>query len=210
MAAKTVSITNVTEAKAVAAEYGVKWPEGPGKPPVVRLWNALADAGVTIKGDYLKAPKPKLAPVAPGQRDYDITREVTKADSRGRKRTVNDTIRLNVAQLREMANAKGLRGQVGNSRIREALAKMVKDGALTWSDEDIANARIAPVPVVSVATSVIPELPKVPAVTEKPKAEPVKAPSKPRKPRAAAKAKAAPKVATVEPAKDVTEEKVSA
>lgn len=217
MAAKSVTINNADDARKVAAEYGINWPTGAGRPPTVKLWNALADAKVTVKGDYLKEPKPRLIPAAPGQRDYDITREVVKTDSRNRKRTVNETIRVNATELRTLTNALGLRGAIGTSRIREALGKMAATGKIQWSPEDIENAVIAPVPVGSVATSVVPEKPK--PVEVKPKADKTakpaaKAPAKPRaprKPKAVAKAvNEAPKApeapVIVEPVKEAPAE----
>lgn len=185
MAAKSVTINNTDDARKVAAEYGINWPSGAGRPPTVKLWNALSDADVTVKGDYLKEPKPRLLPAAPGQRDYDVTREVVKTNSRGAKRTVNETIRVNAGELRKLTNAVGLRGAIGTSRIREALGKMVEAGTITWTPEDIENAIIAPVPVSSVSTSVVPEKPK--PVEPKPKAD--KAPAKAAKPAAKAPAK---------------------
>lgn len=146
----TVEINSLDEAKAAAAVYGVDWPSGRGKPPVVRLWNAVTEAGDTITGTYVSEPKTRLATAAPGERDYDISRTVMverQTKSGKRKMPSKETVRLNVREIRDLVNNNGVRGRVSRSNILGALAKLQEAGshAQGWSFEDIFAAKIVPV-----------------------------------------------------------------
>jgi hypothetical protein len=206
---KTIEINDRFTAKAAAAKVGVKWPTGPGKPPKTALWNALTKLGFDVRGTYL--PKPvKLAPVGAGQREYEITRTHTgKPNSKGERKALDkpETIRVSIKALREILHLEGVKGSLGDSRIREAISKLRAANKLFigWEDADITKATVVPVVGVQEADAdALAALDAVlaPAEPKEEAAKPaVKAPSKPRASRpSAAKGKTPAK-----PAAPVTE-----
>jgi hypothetical protein len=193
-AKKTIEINDRATAKAVADRVGVKWPVAQGKPPKATLWRKLVALGFEVKGSYLPKPAVKLAPVGVGKREYEITRTHTgKPNSKGERKALAqpETIRVSIGELREVLRAEGMKGSLGDSRIREAVAKLreAKKLFVGWEDVDIAQAGITPIAVAATEepnADALAMLDAALAPTE-PKAEaakPVeKAPSKPRTPR---------------------------
>jgi hypothetical protein len=202
---KTIEINDRATAKAVAGRVGVKWPVAQGKPPLSALWYALDKLGFEVTGTYV--PKPvKLAPVGAGQREYEITRTLYgKPNSKGERKPLakGETIRVSIKVLREILHAEGMKGSLGDSRIREAISELRKSEKLFigWEDADIAKASITP--VVGVAEPDANALAALDAVLtpEEPAKVAEKAPSKPRAPRnSRAKGKGTPAVSTPETA----------
>jgi hypothetical protein len=175
-AKKVIVVNDRATAKALASKLGVKWSDR-GRPPLTALWYALTDKGFEIQGTYLPKPKPKAAPVPAGKREYEIARTVDGKD---------EVTRVSIKELRAILNAEGMKGSLGDSRIREAAQKLRDAQKLFvgWEDGDIAQAKITPVaaPVVDQPDeSALAALDAVLAPAEdKPAA---KAPSKPRAPR---------------------------
>lgn len=187
MSEKVIEINDRVTAKAVAERVGVKWPVAQGKPPKTALYNALTEKGFEVRGTYL--PKPvKLAPVGAGMREYEITRTLYgKADSKGNRKPLakGETIRVSIKVLREILHAEGMKGSLGDSRIREAISELRKSGKLFigWEDADIAKASITPVAGVQEPDAgALAALDAVLAPEQAPKPA-AKAPSKPRAPR---------------------------
>jgi hypothetical protein len=186
-AKQTIEINDRETAKAVAARVGVKWPVAQGKPPKTALYNKLDELGFEVKGSYL--PKPvKLAPVGAGQREYEITRTLYgKPNSKGESKPLakGETIRVSIKTLREILHAEGMKGSLGDSRIREAVSKLraAKKLFIGWEDADIAKAVIVPVAgVVEPDATALAALDAVLTPVEPAKVA-EKAPSKPRAPR---------------------------
>jgi hypothetical protein len=187
MSEKVIVINDRVTAKAAAAKVGVKWPVAQGKPPKTALWNALTELGFEVQGTYL--PKPvKLAPVGAGQREYEITRTLYgKPNSKGERKPLakGETIRVSIKVLREILHAEGMKGSLGDSRIREAISELRKSEKLFvgWEDADIAKASITPVVGVQEPDAgALAALDAVLAPEQAPKPA-AKAPSTPRKPR---------------------------
>ena len=148
---QTITINDRATAKAAADRVGVKWPVAQGKPPKTALYNALTKLGFEVQGTYLPKPK-KLAPVPAGKREYEITRTHTgKPNSKGERKPLAqpEKIRVSIGELREVLASFGP-GSLGDSRIREAVAKLREAGKLFvgWEDQDIAKASIVRVVVV--------------------------------------------------------------
>jgi hypothetical protein len=173
-----IEINDHATAKTIAATYGVKWPAGQGRHPVVALYNAIVAAGDTVTGSYVPNPKATLKPAAPGARDYAISRTVMveRKTSKGtRKMPSKETITVNVREIRELMSNTGVRGKVAKSTILGALAALraAKDRTTDWSDDDIASAVIKPIPVKVPSKSA-----KAAVSKAKPAAKPAKSQSK--------------------------------
>ena len=207
-AKKTIEINDRATAKAVAERVGVKWPVAQGKPPLSALWHALDKLGFEVTGTYVPKPKPKVAPVPAGKREYEITRtHKGKPNSKGERTQLAkpETIRVSIGELREILASHGP-GSLGDSRIREAISKLREANKLFvgWEDQDIAKASIVPVVQVDAPDSnALAALDAVlaPAAVEQAPKPAAKAPSTARKPRnSRAKAQDTTKV-PAEPAK---------
>ena len=149
-----VEINSLADAKDAAKAYGVEWPEGRGKPPVVRLRAAIEAKGDAITGSYVKPRASVLKPAGAGKREYDVTvTQVTerKPDSKGYRRKIkkDHDIRVNVAELRDVLNLHQ-RGTLGRSNIISALVKLraAKDARLElFTEAEITAAVVKPVAV---------------------------------------------------------------
>lgn len=186
---QTITINDRATAKAAADRVGVKWPVAQGKPPKTALYNALTKLGFEVQGTYLPKPKPKMAPVAPGKREYEITRTHTgKPNSKGERKPLAqpEKIRVSIGELRRILHAEDMKGTLGDSRIREAVVKLreAKKLFVGWEDVDIAQASITPVATVAVEQPDAGALAALDAVlTPEPAKPAAKAPAKPRTPR---------------------------
>jgi hypothetical protein len=179
-AKQTITINDRFTAAAAAAKVGVKWHTGPGKPPKNALYARLTELGFEVKGTYLPKPKPKLPAVPAGKREYEITRTVADKP---------ETIRVTIGELRAILHAESKAGSLGDSRIRDAVAKLREEKRLFigWEDADIAKASITPVvPVQEADADVLAALDAALAPVEpaKPAAKAANTPRKPRNSRA--------------------------
>lgn len=197
-AKKSIEINERATAKAVAERVGVKWPATQGKPPKSALWYKLTELGFEITGTYLPKPK-KMAPVPAGKREYEITRT---NDGKA------EVIRVSIGELRTILHAEGVKGSLGDSRIREAVTKLreAKKLFVGWKDADIAKASITPIAVAAVEEPDANALAALDAVLApvEPAKTPEKAPSKPRAPRNS-RAKGKTTSAAAKPAETVSE-----
>lgn len=187
-AKKTIIVNDRATAKALAERVGVKWPAGQGKPPRSALWYKLDELGFEVTGTYLPKPK-RMTPVKPGKREYEITRTHTgKPNSKGERKQLAkpETIRVSIGELRAILHAEGMKGSLGDSRIREAVTKLreAKKLFVGWENADIAQASIVPIAVPVVEEPDAEALALLDsALTPEPAKPAAKAPAKPRTPR---------------------------
>lgn len=127
----TVKIENISDARVIGPKYGVDFPEGKGRPPMLKLLKAIADAGDIVEDtEYFKGDwhEHRRSPGTAGSTvEFELTVKGGKTfregvTDKGKRykvpvKTEDATYRLNVATIRKLAGTVGLKGRVSTESL---------------------------------------------------------------------------------------------
>lgn len=151
--AKTVKINNIAEFRTVAAEYDVAVPAGRGRPPAVKLAQAIVEAGDTIDAtEYFTGQteyKTVVAAKNVGKSEYVVTgtRQLVKdgvpqTTKKGDPKVMPFKKTVTVGEVRAFVGQSGIRGRISGEAFASYLSN-VFGGEVTIKTREKVGAPVA-------------------------------------------------------------------
>lgn len=152
--AKTVKINNIAEFRTVAAEYGVAVPAGRGRPPAVKLAQAIVAAGDTIDAtEYFTGQteyKTVVAAKNVGKSEYVVTgtRQLVKdgelvTTKKGDPKLMPFKKTVTVGEVRAFVGQAGIRGRISGEAFVSYLSHVFGGGEVTIKTREKVGAPVA-------------------------------------------------------------------
>lgn len=153
--AKTVKIENIAEFRTVAAEYGVPVPAKQGRPPAVKLAQAITAAGDKITPttyfDGRTEYKTVIAQANVGKSEWKVKGK-RSGEKNGKKFTVPFTKTVAIGDVREFLSKTGdagARGRISGEGFKSYLESLFGEGiVVTVTSREKVGVAAAPVPAV--------------------------------------------------------------